>query len=76
MPSGEELIGPLIFTIGAIIMLVVSAYFRGRDDGKKHLITELLLDGYDVEIWPAVKPGKGRYVVRVWREHGWTPVKR
>ena len=75
MSSEEELICILVAGV-IVILLVVLQHFWGRSVGKEQLITELLLDGYDVEIWSAVKPGKGRYVIRVWREHGWTPVKR
>jgi len=72
MAGAEWIVAALI---GASTLLA-ALYFRGRDAGKKQLLLELRLDGYDVKTYSVVEPGRGRHVVRVWRDNRWTDVSR
>ena len=69
-----------MFMLISIIILglisIVCYYLRGQDVRERQIFNDLLLDGYDVKIYPFAKPGRGRYVVRIWRNNRWTEVER
>ena len=58
------------------ILFLASTYLSIRDSGKYIILDGLLADGYDVVIDRSIRPGEGRYIVRIWRDGGWVAVER
>ena len=56
-------------------LLLVSLYCFILDKGEETILDGLLADGYDVVIDRSIRPGEGRYIVRIWRD-GWVAVER
>ena len=73
--EAEWILG-LILGVGFTITSIVCYYLRGQHVRERQIFNDLLLDGYDVKIYPFAKPGRGHYVVRVWRNNRWMEVKR
>jgi len=59
----------------AVSLFLVSLYFAILDRGNYNILDGLLADGYDVVIDRSIRPGEGRYIVRIWRD-GWVAVER
>ena len=71
-----EQIFVLILATVSILITIVCYYLRGQHVRERQIFNDLLLDGYDVKIYPLADPGRGRYVVRIWRNNRWTEVER
>ena len=67
---------PLIVGGVFILITIVCYYLRGQYVRERQIFNDLLLDGYDVKIYPLADPGRGRYVVRIWRNNRWMEVER
>ena len=71
-----EWIFMLVSIVIFVLISIVCYYLRGQHVRERQIFNDLLLDGYDVKIYPLADPGRGRYVVRIWRSNRWTEVER
>lgn len=64
----------VVLVVSVVLVLLI---FNGQLTGEARIIDGLRADGYDVLIDKSVKPGFGRYCVRIWeRGVGWVEVER
>ena len=66
-----------LFFVAVVTALVyVVQYARGRRAAAQQLYNDLQLDGYNVKVFPLADPGRGRFVIRIWRNNRWMEVER